>query len=223
MLPCCHPSACTKVPPAHQQCLRLPSSLCPAAGPPGPIHSRLIDEDERGAYQRTNSGQLQTAFGGSPSKPQAIAARAAGGRFGDPSKMDRWDSQKLAPGAGPAREPDNWQQQKARGGAGAAGGGGGDNWRANAAGVRGSLDAQRAGSGWGGGSNNDLARSGSSAPKDNGGGRWVKDDDDWRARKQTGALPEPRYDWSDNRAQAAAAAGPGAAARGPPPGFHDRG
>ncbi|PRW39373.1 transcription activator BRG1 [Chlorella sorokiniana] len=193
----------------------------PAAGPAGPIHSRLIEEDERGAYQRTNSGQLQTAFGSSPSKPQAIAARGAGGRFADPSKMDRWDSQKLAAGAAaPARDPDNWQQQKARG----AGGGAGDNWRAgaNAGGVRASLDAQRAGSGWGGAAgNNELARSGSSAPKDNGGGRWVKDDDDWRARKQTGALPEPRYDWSDNRAQAAAA--PGAAARGPPPGFHDRG
>lgn len=198
----------------------LPTLSLPAGGPPGPIHSRLIDEDERGAYQRTNSGQLQTAFGGSsPSKPQAIAARAAGGRFGDPSKMDRWDSQKLAAGAGPARDPDNWQQQKARGA------GAGDNWRANAANVRGSLDAQRGGSGWGGGSgggNAELPRSGSSAPKDNGSGRWVKDDDDWRARKQAGAVPEPRYDWSDNRAQAAAA-GPGAAARGPPPGFHDRG
>ncbi|EFN54052.1 hypothetical protein CHLNCDRAFT_136131 [Chlorella variabilis] len=55
------------------------------AVPAGPIHSRLIDEDER-SYQRTNSGQLAGAFG-SPTKPQAIqrgtsvraAIAAAGG------------------------------------------------------------------------------------------------------------------------------------------------
>lgn len=208
----CHLLAC---PPTS------PASLLarPAGAAAGPIHSRLIEEDERAAYQRTNSGQLQTAFG-SPSKPQAIAGRGAGGRFADPSKMDRWDSQKLAAGPGAPRDPENWQQQKTR----VAGAGAGDNWRANAGGVRASLDTQRAGAGWGGGSTSDLPRSGSSAPKDNGGGRWVKDDDDWRARKQAGAVPEPRYDWSDNRAQAAAAAAaPGAAARGPPPGFHDRG
>ncbi len=37
--------------------------------------------------------------------------------------------------------------------------------------------------------------------------------DDWRSRKQAGALPEPRYDWADR----SAAAGPGP--REPPPGF----
>ncbi|KAL4440409.1 hypothetical protein ABPG75_003410 [Micractinium tetrahymenae] len=197
----------------------------------GPIHSRLIEEEERGAYQCTNSGQLPSAFGSSPTKPQAIGPRAAppglaaaaagAGRYEDPAKMDRWDSRKLDRG-GAAGADDNWQQAKGR-----------DNWR-GAGGLRGSMDAGRAAGGggagnWGGrgegGQPAELARSGSSAPKDN--GRWVRDDDDWRARKQSGALPEPRYDWSDNRAPAAggaAGAAGGAAARGPPPGFggHDR-
>lgn len=126
--------------------------------------------------------------------------------------MDRWDSRKLDRGASGA--DDSWQQAKGR-----------DNWRGG--GMRGSMDVARAGAGnWGGrgeGGQPELARSGSSAPKDN--GRWVRDDDDWRARKQSGALPEPRYDWSDNRAPAPAggAAAGGAAARGPPPGFgHER-
>lgn len=43
--------------------------------------------------------------------------------------------------------------------------------------------------------------------------------DDWRARKQSGTLPEPRYDWSDRTAAAAAAAAAPGAVREPPPGF----
>lgn len=192
-----------------------------------PIHSRLIEEDERG-YQHNNASPMATAFAGSPSKAQAIAGRGAGaaGRYEDPAKMDRWDSRKLGDRGGDrGGDADGWQQQKARGG---------DNWRgggaAAAGGVRGSLEVQRAAGpgGWGGREGGaELARPGTSAPKDNAtGGRWVKDDDDWRARKQTGALPEPRYDWSDNRAPGLAAPGtaavPGAAQRGPPPGFQDR-
>jgi hypothetical protein len=200
--------------------LRVPRPLCApaccvrAAGPPAPIHSRLIEEEER-PYQRAASGQLPTAFGGSPSKPQAIQ-RAASGRYEDPAKMDRWDSRKL--GGPSSAEEGGWQQQKARGG--------GDSWRGGAtaspatAAPRGSVDGGRAGSGWGR-DTADLARQGSSAPKDgnNNNGRWVRDEGDWRARKQSGALPEPRYDWSDSR-PAAAPAAPGA--RGPPPGFHER-
>lgn len=121
-------------------------------------------------------------------------------------------------GAGAGSEEGGWQQQKARG-AGAT-----DSWRAGGGGMRASMDGGSSGGrSWGnrgtggtGGADSqpDLARSGSSAPKDN--GRWVRDDDDWRARKQSGALPEPRYDWSDNRAPGVTG---GAAARGPPPGF----
>ncbi|PSC71999.1 hypothetical protein C2E20_4744 [Micractinium conductrix] len=195
----------------------------PAVGA-GPIHSRLIEEEERGAYQRTNSGQLAASFG-SPTKPQAIGpARAAGppglappaagaARYEDPSKMDRWDRAKVDRNAGGAE--DNWQQQKGR-----------DNWRGGGGGgggVRGSMDAGNGrgggaaggGGGWGGREAappaDELQRAGSSAPKD--GNRWVRDEDDWRARKQAGAPPARRYDWSDSRAVA------GAAARGPPPGF----
>lgn len=89
---------------------------------PGPIHSRLIEEEERGAYQRTSSGQLPSAFGSSPTKPQAIGPRGAppgvppspvAGRYEDPAKMDRWDSRKLDRGASGAE--DNWQQAKGRG------------------------------------------------------------------------------------------------------------
>lgn len=80
----------------------------PAVTSPGPIHSRLIDEDER-SYQRTGSGPV--GFGpGSPTKPQAIQ-RNASGRYEDPARMDRWDSRKLGSAAAAATDDGGWQQR----------------------------------------------------------------------------------------------------------------
>jgi hypothetical protein len=112
--------------------------------------------------------------------------QAVRGRFDDASRMDRWDSNKLAPGPGPGpggAEEDSWTPR------GRAGRAVGDSWRAEP-GTPGGASAlgaprpslERGGSGWGGregagvgGGAPGLSRSAGAPAKDTG-GRWAKDE-----------------------------------------------
>ncbi|GAB4814028.1 hypothetical protein N2152v2_001074 [Parachlorella kessleri] len=193
-----------------------------------------------GGVQRLPSSGLTSAFAASPAKGTALAGR---GRFDDASRMDRWDSNKLGPGGaaggapaapGTSADDDSWtprgratrttsESWRTLGGGAEPGTPGGAGAAGAALGApRQSLE--RGHSGWGGRADAapagaagagapGLSRAGTGTAKD-GVGRWVKDDhDDWRSRKQSGALPEPRYDWADRTASGAVPA------REAPPGF----
>lgn len=195
-------------------------------GRPGAIHSRLVDDapaapgsngEEGGRFPRQNSG-FTSAFAVSPSKSVPIQGR--GGRFEDPSKMDRWDTNKSSTTLEKEGSDAGWTAVKATRNAG--------DWRSGSATApgaiatgasngavprgHGSLDGGKgslSGS-WGRADRSPSAVAsgggGGSAPKDSSSSRWTKDDDDWRAKK-TGQAPEPRYDWAERTPSTAAPLG----------------
>lgn len=185
--------------------------------PGGSIHSRLVDDssisspgsDRYGT--RNGTANSSSAFATSPSKGIPITGR---GRFEDPARVDRWDSRKGSQGnlQSSPTEPNrdtggSWIQVAPRRGPSSSSG----DWRARdqpagtnqrAPSIDGGPRPGTAGTSWG--REERVVQSGpGSGPKDSSSSsaaaRWGRDNDkdDWRARKQAGAAPEPRYDWTD--------------------------